>query len=82
MNNTASCNLGIQRVPINIMHGEIAEYFKSRSDEQVKFYSIFKAHGFVYYWWQIQEHPPVQTSDIIDVIRQSHFSSAQLESYK
>ena len=32
----------IQRVPINIVHGEINDYLKSQSDYQVKFHSILK----------------------------------------
>ena len=27
---------------INIVHGEIADFLNSRSDERIKFYSIFK----------------------------------------
>ena len=41
-----SCNLvlwyELQRVPINIVHGKIADYLKSQPDKQIKFYSILK----------------------------------------
>ena len=32
----------LQRVPINIVHEEINDFLKSRSDKQVKFYNILK----------------------------------------
>ena len=35
-------NLGLQRVPVNIVHEEIDDYFKCRTDKQVKFYGMLK----------------------------------------
>ena len=32
----------LQRVPINIVHGEINDFLKCRSDQRIKFYSNFK----------------------------------------
>ena len=68
----------IQRVPINIVHGKIADYLKSQQDKQIR--QHFKAYGLVYNWWKIQENPSMQTRDIIDFIRLCHFPPAQLES--
>ena len=40
--NTQENHPVIQRVPINIVHGEIADFLKHRLDYQTKFYSRFK----------------------------------------
>ena len=55
-------SLELQRVPINIVHGEIADYLKSGSDEQVQFYSILM----FMIGKKIQENPLMQTRGTID----------------
>ena len=42
--------IGLQRVPINIVHGEIADYLKKPIRLGGHILHHFKAYGFVYNW--------------------------------
>ena len=70
----------LQRVPINIVHGEIADFLKRRADKHIKFYSSFQVYGLVHYWRKNKENPVIQTRDIFDLVGQCIFRPAQCNS--
>ena len=63
--------------PINVVHGQIADYLKSWYDFQVKFYNIMKHMVLFKIGEKFKKIQIFQTRDIIDFVRQCNFPSAQ-----
>ena len=69
----------LQCVPINIVHGEITHYLKSRNSKD-KFYSILKPMVLFIIGEKFKKIHWCKYRDNIDFIRLYHFPPAQLES--